>query len=203
MDGTRALGRLEGAIEDGEVLVLHVGRAFDGAGGVDVADDGVGLLVRVRELEQRRGDGLVDDFDHAAADQLFVFHQSQIGLDAGGVAIHHEADGAGGREDGDLGVAVAELFAVGESFVPALFAGFEEAGWDIGFVDVVDRGAVHADYIEERFAIDVPAGACASGHEVRAEIGVAETFLCWFGRGHQRQDKVRQSWRIADRPVRT
>ena len=58
MDGARALGRLEGAIEDGEVLVLDVRRAFDGAGGVDVADDGVGLLVRVAELEQRRGHGL-------------------------------------------------------------------------------------------------------------------------------------------------
>ena len=51
-------------------------RAFDGSGGVDVADDGVGLLVGVSELEEGGGDGLVDDLDHAAADQLFVLHES-------------------------------------------------------------------------------------------------------------------------------
>jgi len=38
---------LKGAIEDGEMLVFDVRRAFDGSGGVDVADDGVGLLVGV------------------------------------------------------------------------------------------------------------------------------------------------------------
>ena len=95
-DGARALGRLERAIEDGEMLVLNMRRAFDGAGSVDVADDGVGLIVGVAELEQRRGHGVVDDLDHAAADQLLVLDQSQIRLDSSGVAVHHEADGAGG-----------------------------------------------------------------------------------------------------------
>ena len=102
---------------------LMRGRAFDGAGGVDVADDGVDLGVVVAELEERGGDGVVDDLDHAAADQLLVLDQGEVGLDAGGVAVHHEADGAGGREHGDLGVAVAVLFAVGEGLVPAVFAG--------------------------------------------------------------------------------
>src|ERR1700678_1695320 len=32
MNRSSALGRLEGAIEDGEVLVFYVGRAFDGSG---------------------------------------------------------------------------------------------------------------------------------------------------------------------------
>ena len=143
VDGARALGRLERAIEDGKMLVFDVRRAFDGAGRVDVADDGVGLLVGVSELEQRGGDGVVDDLDHAAADQLLVLHQRQIGLDAGGVAIHHEADGAGGGQDCYLGVAVAVFFAVGEGFVPALFAGFVERGRDVCFVDVIhaERGA--------------------------------------------------------------
>ena len=44
-DGARAFRGLEGAIENGEMLVLDVRRAFDGAGGVDVADDGIGLLM--------------------------------------------------------------------------------------------------------------------------------------------------------------
>ena len=99
------------------------GRAFDGAGGVDVADDGVDLGVVVAELEERGGDGVVDDLDHAAADELLVLDEGEVGLDAGGVAIHHEADGAGGREDGDLRVAVAVLLAVGESLVPAILRG--------------------------------------------------------------------------------
>ena len=119
VDGAGALGGLEGAVEDGEVLGLDGGRAFDGAGGVDVADDGLDLGVGVAELEERAGDGVVDDLDHAAADELLVLDEGEVGLDAGGVAVHHEADGAGGREDGDLGVAVAELLAVGEGFVPA------------------------------------------------------------------------------------
>ena len=126
VDGAGALGGLEGAVEYGEVLVLDVGRAFDGAGGVDVADDGVDLGVGVAELEERRGDGVVDDLDHAAADELLVLDEGEVGLDAGGVAVHHEADGAGGSEDGDLGVAVAEALAVGEGSVPGVAAGFDE-----------------------------------------------------------------------------
>ena len=149
MDGAGALGGLEGAIEDGQVLVLDGGRAFDGSGGVDVADDGVGLVAGVAELEQRGRDGVVHDLDHAAANQLLELHQREVGLDAGGVAIHHEADGSGGREHGDLGVAVAELFAVGESFVPAGGAGVVEGRGHGEPGDAVDRGAVHADDVEE------------------------------------------------------
>ena len=170
-DGARALGGLEGAIEDGKMLVFDVRRAFDGAGRVDIAHDGIGLLMVVAELEQRGGDGVVDDFDHAAADELLVLDQSEIGLDAGGVAIHHEADGAGGSQNCYLAVAVAVFFAVGEGFVPALFAGFVDAGRDVCFVDAIHACAVHADYVEEWFAVDVPAGAGSAGHGAR--------FACW------------------------
>src|SRR5262249_18341229 len=142
-----SLGRLEGTVKHRQVFVLDVGRAFDGTGSIDVADDFARLIVRAPELEQRRGHGLVDDFDHSAADQLFVLHQGEIGRHAGCVAVHHEADGAGGGENGDLGVSVSVLFAVGESFVPGLFAGFVQRSGDVVFVDVVDRGAVHADYV--------------------------------------------------------
>ena len=126
MNGARALRRLEGAIEDRQVLVLDGGRAFDGAGGVNVADDGVGLVVGVAQLEERGGHGVVHDLDHAAADQLLVLHQRQVRLDAGGVAVHHEADGAGGRQHRDLRVAIAELLAVLQSFVPGVLAGLVE-----------------------------------------------------------------------------
>src|SRR5207248_3577927 len=79
VDGARALGRLEAAIEAGQVLVFEAGRAFDGAGGVDVANDVADLLGRVAQLEERGRDGLVDDLDHAAADQLLELHQRKIG----------------------------------------------------------------------------------------------------------------------------
>ena len=59
---------LEGAIEDGQVIVLYVRSAFDGAGRVDVTDDRVGLLVGVSELEEGGGDSVVHDLDHASAD---------------------------------------------------------------------------------------------------------------------------------------
>ena len=120
VDGAGSLGRLEAAIEDGQVLGLDAGRALDGAGGVDVADDGVDLVGRVAELEEGLGDGVVDDLDHAAADQLLVLDQGQIGLNAGGVAVHHEADGAGGRQDRGLRVAIAVSFAVNQGHIPGI-----------------------------------------------------------------------------------
>ena len=102
-----AVLRTEAAIEHRQVLRLQFGRAFDRAGGIDVGDDLLHLLGRVAQLDQRGGHGIVDDLDDAAAHQLLVLDQREIGLDAGGVAIHHEADGAGGRDHGHLRVAVA------------------------------------------------------------------------------------------------
>src|SRR5271169_1873785 len=90
-DGARAFGGLEGAVEDREVFVFNMRRAFDGAGGVNVADDRVSLIVAIAELEQRGGDGVVNDLNHPAADQLLVLDQSEIRLDSSSVAVHHEA----------------------------------------------------------------------------------------------------------------
>ena len=86
---------------------LEAGGPLDGLGLVDVAEDGADLVAGVAEALEREGDGVVDDLEHAAADELLVLHQRDVRLDAGGVAVHHEADGAGGGEDRDLGVAVA------------------------------------------------------------------------------------------------
>ena len=132
VDGPGTFRWLEGAIEAGEVLGLDGGRAFNGAGGVDVANDGVDLVVGIAELEERGGHGVIDDLDHAAADQLLVLDESEIGFDAGGIAIHHEADGAGRREDGDLRIAVAMLLAMGESLVPAIAeASMSSLSWGV------------------------------------------------------------------------
>ena len=53
----------------------------------------------------------VDDLEVAAAGELLELHQREVGLDAGGVAIHHQADGAGRRDHGRLRIAIAVLLA--------------------------------------------------------------------------------------------
>ena len=95
------------------MLVLNMRRAFNRPGSVDVADDGVRLLVVVPQLEQSRRHSIVDDLNHPPADQLLVLDQREIRLDAGSVAIHHEAYSSCRGENRYLGVAVAVFFAVG------------------------------------------------------------------------------------------
>ena len=95
-DGPGSLGGFAGAIEDGE-FVFPVRSTFDGAGRVGVAPTMASACSWViAEFESAVGTVLFD-LDHAAADQLLVLHQSEVRLDAG-VAIHHEADGASGRD---------------------------------------------------------------------------------------------------------
>ncbi|CAB4947429.1 unannotated protein [freshwater metagenome] len=71
----------------------------------DVLDDRLDGLLGVAEAAQRTRDGLVDDLHRSAADELLELHEGEVRLDPGGVAIHHEADGAGGRQHGGLCVA--------------------------------------------------------------------------------------------------
>ena len=78
------------------------------------------LLSAVAEVAQRRLDALVGDLEVAAAGELLELHQREVGLDAGGVAVHQQADGAGRREHRRLGVAVAVLLAAGQRAVPGL-----------------------------------------------------------------------------------
>ena len=76
-----------------------------------VADDVVDLPRGVAELGERRRHRLVDDLEVPAAGELLELHEREVGLDAGRVAVHDEADGARRRDDRDLGVAVAVLLA--------------------------------------------------------------------------------------------
>src|SRR5258708_33033993 len=64
--------------------------------------------------------------------ELLEFDEGEVGFDAGGVAVHEEADGAGGGDDGGLGVAVAVAFAAGEGAVPGFSGGAEELVREIG-----------------------------------------------------------------------
>ncbi len=80
----------------------------------------------VAEVDQGRAERLVGDLEISAAGELLEFDQGEIGFDAGGVAIHQQADGAGGGDDGGLGVAIAVLFAEVEGAVPAFAGGVEQ-----------------------------------------------------------------------------
>jgi hypothetical protein len=84
--------------------------------GLDLGD----LGFAVAEGAKRIGHRPVDDLPVAAARELLELHQGEVGLDAGGVAIHHQADGAGGRDDRGLGVAVAVALAELQGPVPGL-----------------------------------------------------------------------------------
>ncbi len=109
------IGALERAVADG------------------IGDDVVDLALVVAERRQRFRDAAVDDLEIAAAGELLELDQREIGLDAGGVAVHHQADRAGRRDDGGLGVAVAEILAHRERVVPGLLRRLGEVGLHDGF----------------------------------------------------------------------
>ena len=75
--------------------------------GINVVEDAANHGFIVTQCAKRHRDGSVDDLEHPAAGELLVLHQRDVGLDAGRVAIHQEADGARRRKDRDLGVAIA------------------------------------------------------------------------------------------------
>ena len=87
---------------------------------LDVRDDVLDFRLAVTEPAQRIRHAAIDDLQHAAAGEQFVFHERDVGFDAGRVAIHQERNGAGRREHGDLRVAIAVLPALGQRAVPGL-----------------------------------------------------------------------------------
>ena len=117
----------------GEALGLQGGDVDRRRVGERAVADGIGLDLRdialaIAERAQRLGHGAVDDLPVAAAGELLEFHQREIRLDAGGVAIHHEADGAGRRHHGGLRVAVAMEFAEFERLVPGGLGVLDDVG---------------------------------------------------------------------------
>ena len=84
--------------------------------GLDLGDLGFAVAEGAQRVRHRA----VDDLEVAAAGELLELHQREVGLDAGGVAIHDQADRAGGRDDGGLGVAVAVLLAERQGAVPGV-----------------------------------------------------------------------------------
>ena len=124
-----------------ERVVVDGRRAPQGLAADAVGHDVVDLDRGVAEGLERERQALVGDLEVAAARELLELHQGEVGLDAGGVAIHDEADGAGRGEDRDLGVAVAELLAEPDRPVPGLARGLEQRGRAVGRVDAGRRDA--------------------------------------------------------------
>ena len=150
-DGARA----HGGVEDLVVLGLQAGGVDDVALVGDVLDDRLDGLLGVAELAQGPRDREVDDLHRAATDELLELHEREVGLDAGGVAVHHEADGPGGGEHRRLGVAVAVLLAELDDVVPRL-------GGDA--VDVLVHRADGADRV---------VGGGVLAHDPLVGVGVA------------------------------
>ena len=113
--------RLAKAVAD-QRGVVDARRIADGAVTDRVGDDLFDLGRAIAELFQRRRHRLVDDLEVTAAGQFLELHQRKVRLDPGGVAIHHQTDGAGRRDHRGLRVAVAVLFAQLQRLVPAAMA---------------------------------------------------------------------------------
>ena len=119
-DAARAVARRKRTIEHRQVLRLEIRGVFDRVLFVDVSQDRFDLGLIVAQGFQRQRHRLVDDLQHAAAGQLLVLHQRDVRLDAGGVAVHHEADRAGGGKHRGLGIAEAVHPARRQNIVPRL-----------------------------------------------------------------------------------
>ena len=124
--GQRPLEGLEGRRREAlgpQRGVIDAGRALQGAMADGVADDLLDLRLAVAQGLERQRHHAVDDLEIAAAGELLELDQREVGLDAGGVAIHHQADGAGRRDHRGLGVAIAMLLAEGQRQVPGALGG--------------------------------------------------------------------------------
>jgi len=108
-DAAFALMRLERAVEHRQMLWLRPLERFSHFPArlrwcriFNMRDDGGNFLLGITKSAQRIGHAAINDFQHAAAGEQFVFHERNVGFHAGGVAVHQERDRAGGREHGDL-----------------------------------------------------------------------------------------------------
>ena len=147
-----------GAGEDGQVLGGDVRRTEDRHVLVDVGHDVLGLLDPVAQLGQRPGHRLVDDRHRAAADELLGLDQTEVRLDAGGVAVHQQADGSSRRQHAGLRVAHAVRLGQVDRPVPGLLGRGEQLGRHDVLVDAGGLGLVHAQDVEHRLDVLVEAG---------------------------------------------
>src|SRR3989344_4274776 len=92
--------------------------AFHGPLRFAVFNDGLCLWAGVAEPPQRSRHGAVHDLHRAATDQTLDLDERKVWFHARGVAIHHEGDRAGGRDQRDLRVPDAVGFAEPHRLAP-------------------------------------------------------------------------------------
>ena len=163
---------------------------FQAAGADGIANDVVDLRLGISQVFKRRRDRLIDDPEIPAAGQLLELDQGKVGLDAGGVAIHDQADSAGRRDHRNLGVAVAMGFAQFQSPVPGpaggggqflvgAGAGFQWHRRDgqvfVAVLIAVGGTAMIADHPQHGFLVFIipRKGAHLAGHFRRRGVGDA------------------------------
>jgi hypothetical protein len=156
---------LEGLMADG-------GRAGERAAADRVRDDLVDLGLAVAEGLERLRHHAVDDLEVAAAGELLELDQREIGLDAGGVAIHHQADRAGRGDDRRLRVAIAVRGAELERLVPRRARMRHEVG-DRAFLRGQRHGVDGEALVAGALAVRGAAMVADHPQHVLAVLGVA------------------------------
>ncbi|CEG08204.1 hypothetical protein BN961_01618 [Afipia felis] len=110
------------------------------------------LAFAIAERAQRFRHGAVDDLPVAAACELLKLHQREVGLDARGVAIHHQADGAGRRHHRGLRVAEAVGLAEFKRTVPYRLGMIDDVGLRAG--GMIERHRIDGErLVTGRFAV--------------------------------------------------
>ncbi|CCC97391.1 protein of unknown function [Azospirillum baldaniorum] len=110
----------------GQGLVVDARRALQRAVADRVALDRGDLVGGVAQRAQGLRHQTVDDLEVAAAGQLLELHQREVRLDARGVAIHDQTNGAGRGDHRGLGVAEAVLLAQFQRHVPGADGGHRQ-----------------------------------------------------------------------------
>ncbi len=149
---------------------------------VDVGDDLVDLRRGVAELAEGPGHRLVDDRHGAPAHQLLRLDQPEVGLDAGGVAVHQQADGPGRGEHRWPGSCAPRTARRARRPRPTpRWAAESRSGGTRSSSILAASPLVHPQHVDHRLGVVVEAGerAHAGRRAGRGGVGVA---------GHQRGD---------------
>ncbi len=105
---------------------VDVGGAVKRCPAFGVINDVANLVFRVIEVAQGHRDGLVDDFEVASSGEFLEFDQRKIRLNAGGVAIHNQTNGARRGQNRGLCVAIPVGFAEAQGIIPGVAGCFEQ-----------------------------------------------------------------------------
>ena len=117
-----------GAIENLVVGLIEIRSTNDRTVVGDVGDDLLSLLGGVAEVLEGTRHRLVDDLHRAAADHLLELDQREVWFDTGGIAVHHEANGASRGKNGRLGIAETIGMPELDDLVPLCLGGGQDSG---------------------------------------------------------------------------